>query len=70
MDIRKKDKKQTTNHRLSAKSTGRSPIRWILSVILISIALHGNVAAPKTKYFQKGFTNIRTHDILGSKRSN
>jgi len=68
MDIRKKDKKQTTNHRLSAKSTGRSPIRWILSVVLISIVLQGNVATPKTKYFQRGFTNTKTHDIIGSNR--
>jgi len=66
MDIRKKDKK-TTNHRLSAKSTERSPIRWILSVILISIVLQGHVATPKIKYFQRGFTNIKTHAIIGSK---
>jgi hypothetical protein len=71
MMIRKNDKKQTTNHRLSAKSTGRSPIRWVLSVILITIALHGSMAMPKVKYFKSGFTNTRTHVIIGSKnRSN
>jgi hypothetical protein len=68
MNIRKKDKK-TTNHRLSAESTGRSRVRWILSIILISIVLlQGDVARPAKKNFQVGFTNTRTHDILGSNR--